>query len=214
MPTIHGNPLSPYVRKVIVLMTEKGLPFEVNPVFPLAPSAEFLALSPLGKIPAYQDGEYTLADSSCICAYLERSHPTPALYPQDAKDYGRALFFEEYGDTRLAVDALSPAFFQRIVRGKFLKQEPDEAAVGKALNEVVPKAFAWLEQQIGEREFLVGSRFSIADIAVASPFVNFSFAGERVDAATYPVLAGYVARMHARPSFKGLIEAGQAMLPK
>lgn len=214
MPTIHGNPLSPYVRKVIVLMTEKGLPFEVNPVFPMAPSAEFLAISPLGKIPAYQDGDYTLADSSCICAYLERAHPTPALYPQDAKEYGRALFIEEYGDTRLATDALSPAFFQRIVRGKFLKQEPDEAAVSKALTDAAPKAFAWLEQQIGDREFFIGNRFSIADIAIASQFVNFLLAGERVDGTKFPTLATYVDRMHARPSFKGLIEAGHAMLPK
>jgi glutathione S-transferase len=57
--------------------------------------------SPLGKIPCFQDGDYTLPDSSCIIAYLERTNPRPALYPEDPKEYGRALFLEEYADSRL-----------------------------------------------------------------------------------------------------------------
>jgi len=53
---------------------------------------------------------------------------------------------------------------------------------------------------------LVGNHFSIADIAVTSPFVNFKFAGEEVDAARWPKLAAYVARMHGRPAYKPIVE--------
>ena len=49
--------------------------------------------------------------------------------------------------------------------------------------------------------------FSIADIAVASPFVNFAMGGESIDAARWPVLADYVARIHGRPSYKATIES-------
>ena len=42
------------------------------------------------------------ADSSVICAYLERIHPMPALYPMDPVEYAKALWFEEYGDSELA----------------------------------------------------------------------------------------------------------------
>lgn len=210
MGTIHGSPLSPFVRKTLVLLAEKGVPYELDPVVPFGVSAEFLKISPLGKIPAYTDGDYSLADSSAICAYLERVHPTPALYPQDAKEYGRALFLEEWADTKLT-ETLAPPFFQRVVRAKFLKQEADEAAVTKAL-EAAPALFSWLEQQIGDRELLVGSRLSIADIAVASPFVNFRLGGEQVDAAAFPRLSAYLQRIHGRPSFKPLIEQALAVV--
>lgn len=209
MATIHGSPLSPFVRKTLVLLAEKGVSFDLDPVIPFGVSAEFLKISPLGKIPAYTDGDYAISDSSAICAYLERAHPAPALYPQDAKEYGRALFLEEWADTKLA-ETLGPPFFQRIVRAKFLKQEADEAAVRTAL-EATPKIFEWLEAQIGDREFLVGGRFSIADIAVGSLFVNFQLAGEHVDGAKFPKLAAYVERIHSRPSFKPLIEQAVAI---
>jgi glutathione S-transferase len=61
---------------------------------------------------------------------------------------------------------------------------------------------------------MVGSRFSVADIALGSQFVNLMHAGERVDAGRWPNLAAYVERIHARPSFKALIEEEQGSLPR
>ena len=69
MPTVYGANASPFVRKVRVALAEKGIPYELDPVFPgpgITP--EFRQMSPLGKIPAYRDGERTLADSSVIIA--------------------------------------------------------------------------------------------------------------------------------------------------
>jgi glutathione S-transferase len=97
-------------------------------------------------------------------------------------------------------------FFQRVVRKVFFKQESDETIVRKKLDDEAPKVFDWLESQIGDREWLVGTRFGIADIAVASPFVNLGHAGEAVDAKRWPRLAAYLQRVHSRPSFKALIE--------
>jgi glutathione S-transferase len=51
-----------------------------------------------------------------------------------------------------------------------------------------------------------GARARIADLAVASPFVNYAHAGEAVDAKRWPQLAAYLKRVHSRPSFKALIE--------
>lgn len=53
---------------------------------------------------------------------------------------------------------------------------------------------------------IVAGRFSVADIAVASPFVNLMHGGERVDASRWPKLAAYLEAVHARPSFRALIE--------
>ena len=53
---------------------------------------------------------------------------------------------------------------------------------------------------------------TLADLAVASPFVNFAHAGVAIDAATFPNLTRYLAGIHARPSFAGMIAAETAML--
>ena len=68
---IHGVPSSPYVRKIRVMMAEKGLDYDLVPVFPFGAGKEFRKLSPLGKIPVLEEDGYVLPDSSAIAEYLE-----------------------------------------------------------------------------------------------------------------------------------------------
>ena len=205
MPTLHGVNLSPFVRKARVALAEKGIAYDQVQVLPFGQTAEFLAISPLGKIPVYQDDDVTLPDSSVIIDYLEHIQPEPALYPAAPAERARALWLEEYADTKL-VEVLTTVFFQRFVAPNFMQQETDTALVDETLREKIPPVFDYLEQQIGDAEVLVGSHFSIADIAVTSPFVNFQIAGEGVDASRWPNLATYVARMHGRPAYKPIVE--------
>ena len=90
MLKIHGVPISVHTRKVILAALEKNLEFANEPVIPFQPPAGWDRLSPTGKIPVAQYGELLLRDSSVICAYLERLHPEPALYPADAEGYAQA----------------------------------------------------------------------------------------------------------------------------
>jgi glutathione S-transferase len=208
MPILHGVALSPFVRKVRVALAEKGIAYESVPQLPFGQSDEYRKKSPLGKVPCWEDGAFILPDSSCIMAYLERVHPEPALYPSDPKEFGRALWYEEYADSKL-METLSPVFFQRFVQKNFFQKEPDEAIVAKALVDLEPY-FAYLDGEIGNRAAMVGGRFSIADIAIGSVFVNFGHAGEKVDASRWPRLAAYLDGIHSRPSFKGIIEGEKA----
>ncbi|HSP96309.1 MAG TPA: glutathione S-transferase family protein [Candidatus Dormibacteraeota bacterium] len=207
MPTVYGANASPFVRKVRVVLTEKNIPYELESVFPgpMAPP-EFRQISPLGKIPAFRDGDRTLSDSSVICAYLERAHPTPALYPSDPYDYARALWFEEWADGGLVTVAGAKIFFQLIVGPRFLGRPTDHEVVRKAIDEELPTFFDYLEGQLGGDDFLVGNALSIGDIGVLSQFVNLSHAGITPDRSRWPKLAAYVEKGFARPSFKTLIE--------
>ena len=208
MPTVYGANASPFVRKVRVVLAEKNIPYDLETVFPVNVSAEFRKMSPLGKIPAFKDGDRVLADSSIICAYLERTRPEPALYPTDPYEYARALWFEEYGDGGMTPVSGAKIFFPRIVAPRFMNQKTDEAAVQKAIDEDLPPLFNYLEGEVKPSggDFLVGNRFSIGDIGIATQFVNLRHAGVGVDEKRWPKLARYVAGMHARPSFKALIE--------
>jgi glutathione S-transferase len=210
MPKLWGASASPFVRKVRVLLAEKKIPHEREDLIPINVSPEYRKISPLGKIPAWQDGDRTIADSSVICAYLERTHPEPRLYPADPYEYARALWFEEYGDTAL-VGVIGPKiFFQKFIAPRFFNQPTDEAVVRKAIDEELPPLFDYLESQLGGGDAIVGGRFSIADIGLGTPFVNLRHAGVGVDATRWPKLASYVAGLHERPSFKTLIEEERA----
>lgn len=207
MPRLHGVNASPFVRKVRIALAEKGVDYELVPVMPIGVSDEFRRMSPLGKIPCYEDRGYVLPDSSCICAFLERKVPEPRLYPEDAEGLGRALWYEEYADTRL-VESLAPVFVQRVVQAKIMGQGSDEEHVARCLEERVPPVLDYLEGELaglGACEGVVGGRFGIADLSILSPFVNFLHAGEAVDPSRHPALSAYLGRLLERPSIAGLV---------
>jgi glutathione S-transferase len=210
MPVVHGVSASPYVRKVRVALAEKGVPYDQNPVMPFGPNEEYRKISPLGKIPTYEDDGKFLNDSSVIIAYLEKTKPEPALYPSDPYEFARALWFEEYGDSAIAA-AIGGVFIQKIVGPMFLNQPTDQKALDNAWNVECPKVFDYLESQLKASEAIAGTRFSVGDIGVATHFVNLGHAGYEVPKDKWPKLAAYVAHQHARPSFKALIDEERAL---
>jgi glutathione S-transferase len=199
---VYGSCLSPFVRKVLVFVAEKGLSVEHRPVGPHDKSPEFGACSPLGKIPGFIDGTFQLADSTAICHYLERRYPMPALFPSTAEDYGRMVWFEEFADTALS-PAAGKVFANLVVKPRFFKQPGDMAVVEKALADELPPLCDYLEGQVGG-PFITGSTLSLADIALAIPFINLELAERPLDAKRWPKLGGYVAALVARPSFTGV----------
>lgn len=205
---IFGSSLSPFVRKVLAFINEKGLSAEHLPIGIRDATPEFLAASPVRKIPALVDGDVRLADSSAICHYLERKHPTPALFPSGAEDFGRTVWFDEFADTVL-VAAAGKVFFNLVVRPNVLKQEPDMAVVEKALSEELPPLFDYLEGQVNG-PYLVGGGLTLADLAVASPFVNLKIARHPLDAGRWPKLATYVNDVLARPSIRSISDQRKA----
>jgi len=206
---VYGGSVSPFVRKVRVALAEKGLAYSLEPVNPFQPPPEYVEISPLKKIPAFRDTDLpepnTLSDSSVICDYLEHKYPNPPLYPSDAYARARALWFEEYADSQVASNLVRALFFERVVK-KMLRMQTDESVCEAALRDHMPAIGDYLEKELGGNQFLVGNVFSIADIAVGTMFVNVAHAGEGIDAARWPHLAAYVTRLHARPSFRALID--------
>jgi glutathione S-transferase len=199
MRILYGSPISPFARKVAVMLEEKGLDYEVRPVRPHDRDAEFRRLSPLGKIPAYKDDAVGLADSSVICVYLEKTFPEVALYPAELMELLRALWFEEYFDG--AMFAVMGVIYVEQFMNPCLRATPtNQALLEEMLKVKLPPMLAYLESQLQD-EWLVGGKFSIADISIGTGFVNMRSIGIAPDKALYPKLAAYVERVLARPSF-------------
>ena len=203
MITIHGSSVSPFVRKTLVCLIEKGVRYEHNAISPFPPPASHLAISPLGKIPAMTDGDLSIPDSAAICGYLEKRFPEHPLYPSEDGAYGRALWYHIWADTELP-KATAALFFNRVAV-RMMKREPDQAVIDKIIAKVQPPIFDYLEAEIGDKTYLVGDAFSIADIAITCQFVQMLYAGEALPATSHPNIARYVEHHMRRDSFKTLI---------
>ena len=211
---VYGSSLSPYVRKVLAFAAEKGIEIDLQPVGLGDPNPDFVEASPFRKMPAFRDGDYTLADSSAIIHYLEAKQPDPRLIPADAKLRGKTIWFEEFADTIL-VTCGGKIFFNRIVAPRFLGRPGDEeAAVQAELNDL-PPILDYLEKVVpGDHGYLVGDALTLADIAVAGPFANFRHTGTRIDPERYPRALAYVERILARPSLAQWVERETAFLAR
>jgi len=201
---VIGVGLSPFVRKVRVILAEKGLEYEHDPMLPIGVSDEHKQKHPMGKVPVLEDGDRVIPDSSAIAHYLEGIQPQPALFPSEPFDRARAIWIEELSDTGL-LNAAAPVFLERVIAPLFFKREGDEAKAVEAIEQSLPPYFDYLERELGDSEYMVANRFGIADVALGALLANFTLAEASIDASRWPGLAAYLTRIHARPSFQRLM---------
>lgn len=206
--TLYGAALSPFVRKVRVVLAEKGIAYKHDPVSPFAPSEELLAISPLKRIPVLRDEsegpDATLPDSSAICGYLERKYPAAPMYPSQPFAYGRALWLEEYADSDF-IGSIGGGLFRAIIVNRLMRKDADQALADDTWTNKVPRFLDFFEKELHGRAHYIGDSLTIADIAVASPFVNAAHAGYWPDAQRWPNLVRFLKATHARPSFAACI---------
>src|SRR5215213_4584830 len=162
---LYGSSLSPFARKVLAYAGEKGIGLDLQPTGFPDRSPEFVAASPFGKMPAFRDGDFTLADSSAIIHYLEARFPDPALIPSDPELKGRTVWFDEFADTILT-SCGAKMFFNRVVAPRFMGRAGDLAAAEAAEKEELPPILDYLERTVPEPGgYLVGGSITLADIA-------------------------------------------------
>lgn len=208
---LFGASISPFVRKTLMCANEKGVTLEHRPVSPHGDDPQFRAASPLGKIPAFQDGDYSLADSSAIIHYLDAKYPAKPIIPLDAKARGKVIWFEEYADT-VMFPAATVIFVNRVLLPKFRKVAGDTAKADEVAATQLPPVFAYLESVAPAQGFLVGDSCTLADAAVTCQLINLQHSGINVDASKYPKLAAYFARVAARPSVSAIVDAENKLL--
>jgi glutathione S-transferase len=207
MPTapvkIVGSYLSPYVRKVLVCLQLKGIPYEIDPIVPYYGNDAFAGISPLRRIPVLMDGDVTLSDSTVICEYLDERTPEPPLMPRDPASRARARWLEEFADSRMGEVFIWHLYNQLVIRKFVWGQAPDAAVLDKALTEELPQVMDYLEAQAPDEAYLFGT-VCIADIAIAAFFRNLAFCRRTPDAERWPKTLAYISRTLALPAFHAL----------
>jgi len=200
---IIGGYLSPYVRKVLVCLNLKGVPYEIDPIIPFMGDDRFSTLSPLRRIPVFIDDQVTLANSSVICQYLEDRYPEPGLYPRAIRERARARWLEEFADTRMGEVFIWRLFNQVAIKPFVWGEATDSEIVARTLTEDVPQVLDYLEAALPAEGYACGD-LSIADIAIACFFRNAAFARFSIDAARWPISAALVERVLGLDAFQQL----------
>lgn len=201
--TVIGSYLSPYVRKVLVCLDLKGVPYLIDPIVPYLSNPAFDAISPLRRIPVLIDDAGACRDSTVICEYLEDRYPEPALFPAEATTRAKARWLEEYADSKMGDVMVWSLYNQLVIKPYVWRQEPDMAKVERALGIEIPDILNYLERQAPEDGFFLGP-LTIADIALASFFRNAAFCRATVDAGRWPRVAAWLARTLGLDSFMRL----------
>ena len=209
---LYGALLSPFVRKVAIVLAEKGLAYEARRGGPGTTDPEFLAVSPFAKIPVLDDDGFVLPDSTAIAVYLDAQYPEPALIPAAPQARGRAIWLDEFADTLLAEAAIKVQM-SRIVGPRFLGRPVDEdmARAGEA---ELPRALDYLESVAPEAGWLLGTDFTLADISVGVALRAAEFVGCLGDAAARPRMAAWFERLKARPSWQSVADREAALIAR
>ena len=215
MDKIFGAYLSPFVRKVVLTMEHKGVEFEMVNAAPGMFPEGYELKHPLKKIPTFQDEDICVPDSSVICQYLDDKYPDLKIIPSDPVLKAKALWIEEFSDSKLAETCGGALFFQRFMKPLFGK-ESNEEMVEKNLNGPMKDALRYLDNVCLEREssFLVGKTVTVADFAVVSHFINAKYVGYEPDIVEFPNFVAYMNAMRAIDIFANRINAEEKFAPK
>jgi glutathione S-transferase len=207
--TLYYHPLASYCWKVLIALYENDTPFDRQVVDLADPqqAAALAELSPFSKFPVLQDRarHCVVTESTTIIEYLARHYPGEV--PLVARDPD-AAFQARQRDRFFDLYVHEP--MQKIV-GDIIRPEGKKDPYGVELaRATLGKAYDVLERELGTQPWAAGDGFSMADCA-AAPALYYA---NRVAAfaARHVRVAGYLKRLHERPSFARVFEEAQPYL--
>ena len=194
---------APNPRRVRIFLAEKGVAYDTIEVSIAAAEhqkPEFRKKNPLALLPVLELGDgKILRESMAICRYLEEVYPEPNLLGADTWERAQIEQWNRHAELELLIPIAqvfrnTNAFWQGRIR-----QSPE---FGEIMREQVLLRFDWLEQELAQREYLAGPRFTVADITALCAIDFGKVSNLRIKAETHPNLAAWHARVGARPSAK------------
>jgi glutathione S-transferase len=175
--------------RILWMLEEMDEPFEVEMVDirnPETKTAEFLAASPMGKVPAIEDGPVKIADSSAIALYLADRYPASGLAPAiDDPLRGSYLYWMTF----------TPGVIEPSMAEKFNQWEVNRGSSGWGDYDLMMEV---LEKGLKDGPWLLGARFSAADVLVGSSIYFMKLFGILPET---PVMETYLERCLARPAY-------------
>ena len=165
MLKIWGRMSSINVKKVVWTAQELALDIqrtEAGGLFGVVKTPEYMALNPNSLVPVIEDEDYVLWESNVIVRYLCAKHSPGDMYPTDLRERFDAERWMDWQQTTLN-PASRPGFWQLV---RTPPEQRDAADIAES-NAVVEALMAVLDAHLAQRSFMVGERFTVADIPIA-----------------------------------------------
>jgi glutathione S-transferase len=182
------------------------LPLTMLPFPPRAKAREYLAINPLGTVPALVGDNFLLTESCAIAHWLAARHdPGGLALTPDEEEYPLFLDFIAHADATLTFPQTVALRFTMFERERGLE------AAGEAYGDWFGKRLIKVDRHLANREYLCGDRFTVADICIA--YALWLSRMTRLSHHLTPRLAEWLETMTARPGFKAAIarEAAEAV---
>lgn len=182
MLKLYGFAVSNYFNMVKHTLLLKDIPFEeVTVTTPVATNSDYLAKSPMGKVPSIETEQGFLAETSVILEYLEEAYPQKPLYPSDA--WGRAKTRELMKMSELYLELQARRLLPALLTGA-----PASEETKKEVKETMKKGVRAVSQLASFKPYALGTEQTVADIVlrysltpakmVAETLLDWSFAGD------------------------------------
>jgi len=214
MLKLCGFHISNYFNKARIAMLEKGLQFELDPSCKPSQAEDFLARTPMGKVPFIEvDGEH-LVESQVICEYLEDTYPQKPLYPRDP--LARARVRELITIMELHVELVARRLYGQVFFGQPVSDE-----VKQSVEKDLLKGLRAFRNRAKFDPYVAGAELTYADCAafVHLPLVTLAtklaYGKDFLDA--MPQVKPYLKMVGERPAFKTVNDdrkAAQAAMKK
>jgi glutathione S-transferase len=204
MRVLYHLPLSPYARKVRLVLAEKRLPFELRLEKVWERRPEYLELNPAGTVPTLvEDNGMVVPDSAVICEYLDEAYPDGSLMGRTLVERVEVRRLAMWFDGKFAAEVTQNLYGEKFLRRLTHRGNPDPGAIrtGYTALRYHLDYIGWLAET---RKWLAGSALSLADFAAAAHLSTLDYIGE-LDWSTSPPAKDWYARMKSRPSFRGLL---------
>ncbi len=212
---VYGTAVSPYVRKVVTVLEEKKIPYDIHPILPAnllkatgqEVPEDFQKISPLGKIPAITHGQFSISDSSVISMYLDKLTEKNSVYPTEPKKFAQALWIEKYADTVMS-EVLHALFVESFVKPHVLGLERELVKI-EELKKKIPDVLHYLNETVERNKghFIVGETLTIGDIAIAQHFISLKIANISLDMKPYPSLEKYLSYLFNHSSIQASLSS-------
>ena len=177
MIKLHHLALSPFCRKVRLVLAEKRLEVELieEPVW--EKRLDFLRFSPSGKVPLLKVGKESFSESTAICEFLDETHPVQKLLPIDKNFRFETRRLNNWFDDKFHNEVTKNLLYERVYKKIFKSGHPDSNSIKEGLKKI-RFHLEYMEWLLERRNWLAGEKMSLADFTAAAQLSSLDYIGE------------------------------------
>ena len=203
MRYLYHLPLSPFCRKVRLLLAEKKLEVDLIEERVWEKRSEFVKQSPASKVPLLIIDDLIISESNAIFEYLEELYPNPSLLPDKMIDKTEARRFACWFDDTFHRDVTSKLLYQRVYKKLSSSVQTDSAEMKSGML-ALKYHLNYLDEILDQRRWLAGDMMTIADFAAAGHISSLDYIGD-IDWGRFGAIKNWYATIKSRPAFRSLL---------